>query len=356
MGNTLTPGQRVDESLAALPMRQRQYTDASQLPIVSPWSSSDFVRFAWLDIFGQAPPANTRSEAMKLPPLARSVNLLKSTVCRLPMRELDGQAPVDDQPAWLTRTGDGSSPQLRLAWTVDDLVFYGWSCWWADRDKRTGELLAGSRLNQDEWRINDDYRVEVDGTVVKPEQVIVFPGLHEGILSYGVDTIEDTRALYRIVKARLLNPAPQVDLHQKEGDPMGETAIDRLIDRWAAARQGTNGGVGYSSPNIEVRELGGNADAQLMIEARNAAAVDLARLVGVTASRVDASGAGASLTYETTTGRNQELVDFDLALYMTPITARLSLDDVCAPGRRVDFDIADFTAQAPSVTGPNVRD
>ena len=48
----------------------------------------------------------------------------------------------------------------------------------------------------------------------------------------------------------------------------------------------------------------------------------------------------------------REFVDFDLALYMTPITARLSQDDVVPAGNRVAFDLADFTGKAPSLTGP----
>lgn len=349
-----TPGQRVDEVMASMP--PKRYTTPDLLPVVSPWSTSDFQRFVWQDIFGQPAPAGTRSEAMKLPPIARARNLMASTICRFPLRELDGRTPAAEQPAWVTETGDGSSHQLRTVWTVDDLIFYGWSCWWATRD-RSGELVAGARLNQEDWKINDDLQVEVDGTVVRdPSQVIVIPGLHEGILAYGAETIEDVRNLYKIVKARLLNPSPQLDLHYTGDDQLTDTEIDALIDRWAVARQGRNGGVGFTNKLVEARELGAQADAQLMIAARNAAAVDLVRLVGLSASHVDASGTEASLTYETTRGNNQALVDFDLALYMTPISARLSLDDVCAPGRRVDFDVADFTATVPSVTGPDVKD
>lgn len=337
-------------------MPLKRYTDPDMLPIVTPWSSSDFQRFLWQDIFGQAAPAGTRTEAMKLPPIARGRNLLTSTICRLPLRELEDQTPVAEQPPWITQTGDGSSPQLRTVWTVDDLIFYGWSCWWNTRD-RDGTLAAAARLNQEDWSINSDMAVEVDGTVVRdPAQITVIPGLHEGILAYGAETIEDVRNLYKIVKARLLNPVPQLDLHYTgEGDLL-DTEIDALIDRWAIARQGRNGGVGYTSRNIEAKELGGGGDAALMIAARNAAAVDLCRLIGISATHVDASGTEASLTYETTRGSNQELVDFDLALYMTPITARLSLDDISEPGRRVDFDVADFIAQTPSVTGPSLKD
>jgi phage portal protein BeeE len=93
-----------------------------------------------------------------------------------------------------------------------------------------------------------------------------------------------------------------------------------------------------------------------MIAARNAASLDLARLIGVAASRIDATVDKGSLNYETTTGRNQEFVDFDLALYMTPITARLSLDDVVPRGTHVRFNLADFIAAAPSITGPVLKD
>lgn len=330
-------------------------TDPSTYPIASPWSSSDLNRIVAADVFGSDLPVNTRAAAMRLPALARARNLLVSTIARLPLQQLAGQTPASVQPSWINSAAGGTSPQLRLAWTVDDLLFYGWSCWWRENDA-SGFPASVMRLNQGDWSINDDNRVEVYGSVVNDDDVILFPGLHEGILSFGVDALDDTRTLYQIVRARLLNPVPQVDLHQTGGDPMTNDQIDQLIDRWAIARQGRNGGVGFTNKNIEARELGAGADSQLMIEARNAAAVDLARLVGVSASRVDASGVNSTLTYETTTGRNQELVDFDLALYMTPITARLSLDDVTPPTERVDFDLADFTAQAPSVNGPNFGD
>lgn len=342
-------GQAVQQVQAAFPTNP----DPSTLPLTTPYATNELSRIAWLDYFGDDLPINTRAAAMRLPAIARARNLLVSTISRLPLQTLSGAQPVASQPAWQLATGDGSSPQLRTAWTVDDLLFYGWSCWWRERDG--DELAAARRISPDDWGINDDLQVEVNGEPTDPRNVIVIPGLHEGILSFGADVLSDTRDLYRMVRARLLNPTPQLDLHQTSGEPLSDEQIDALIARWAQARQGKNGGVAYTSPNLEINELG-QGDAQLMIEARNAAAVDCARLVGVTASRVDATSPKASLNYETSTGRNQELVDFDLALYMTPITARLSLDDVSAPGERVAFDLADFISQAPSVTGPSLAD
>lgn len=329
-------------------------TDPSAFPVGTPWPTHDLHRLVWEEMFGDEVPTNSRGSAMRLAPIARGRNLLVSTICKLPLSTLAGASPVPAQPAWQLVTGDGSSWQLRNAWTVDDLLFYGYSCWWRDNNP-DGSPAAAHRIDPSAWGINADMDVEVHGEVVKPTDVIVIPGLHEGILTFGSEVLRDTRHLYSMVRTRLLNPSPQLDLHQTDGDPLTDTEIDALIDRWAVARQGKNGGVAYTSKNLEVNELGAG-DAALMIEARNAAAVDCARLVGVTASRVDATSPKASLNYETATGRNQELIDFDLALYMTPITARLSMDDVVPPGQRVTFDLSDFTAMAPSPTGSPTED
>jgi hypothetical protein len=331
------------------------YVDPSNFPIVTPWASSDLTRIVWQDIFGTQVPDNSRTAAMKLPGIARGRNLIVSTISRLPLREYTGDTPTADQPAFTLATGDGSSWQLRDAWTVDDLIFYGWSCWSRTNDPETGLPATASRINQGDWSINEDMEVVVDGVPAKADEVIVIPGLHEGLLSFGSDVLEDTRALYRVVRSRILNPIPQIDLHQTQGEDMTDDQIDALIDRWAVARQGKNGGVSYTNASVEAKPMSGG-DENLLIEARNAAAVDLARLVGVHAGMIDATAPKASLNYETATGRNEEFVDFDLALYMTPITARLSLDDVTAQGNRIGFDLTDFITPAPSPSGPNVED
>lgn len=343
--------EQVDRVTAAL----GGITDPSVYPIASPWATRDLQRIVFEDVFGTTIPVNTREAAMKLPAIARGRNRIVSSCARQPLRAMLDQGPgVDDvpaptQPHWLTHCGDGTSPQLRLAWTVDDLMFYGWSCWWRD------DVGGHSRLNQGDWSIDDDMRVEVDGSPVRADQVIVIPGLHEGILSFGVDTLNDARNLYAAVRARLASPLPGVDLHQTGGEPLTDIEIDALIARWVAARTGKYGGVGYTSENIEAKPIEAG-DEQLMIEGRNAMSVDLARLIGIAAAAVDATNAGASLTYETTQGRNQEFVDFDLDTYLGPIAWRLSQDDVLPTGQYAAFDLAQFTSLTPAPTGPNLED
>lgn len=356
-----TPGDRVDAVLASLSPFGSPTSDPSTFPISTPFSTqSELAKVVVEDVFGTELPLNTRSGAMRIPAVARARNLIVSTICRLPLRAMHGDTRLtgDAEPTWLYRTDQATSPQLRLAWTVDDLLFYGWSAW-GRLNKGDGFPNVFDRIPREAWAINADNRIEIYGQPVPDNSVCLIPGLHEGILSFGVDALKDARLLYRIIRSRLVNPVPQLELHQVDGDPLTDTEIDALIARWAAARRGENGGVSYTNKSIETRTPGNGqtgGDAQLMIEARNAASLDLARMVGVAAGRIDATVAKASLNYETTTGRNQEFVDFDLALYMTPIAARLSMDDVVPRGTRVVFDLDDFVAQAPSVTGPKIED
>ena len=344
--------------------------DPSTYPIASPWSSSDLQRIVFEDIFGEEIPQNTRSVSMRIPAVARARGLLVSTIARLPMVQLgvDEQIPPltdaaaraafrDAQPTWLYRSDDGTSPQHKLAWTVDDLIFYGWSCWWRTNGA-DGFPLSTQRINMGDWQVTADGKVEVVGHEnVKSSDVILIPGFHEGILSYGAEPLRDARQLYAVVRQRLASPIPPINLHQVEGEPLTETEIDALIDRWVTARNNpTNGGVGYSNKAIEVIELTGGDDSALMIEARNAAAVDMARMIGVSAGMIDATAPKASLNYETQSGRNQEFVDLDLQQYIAPIEARLSMDDVSPRSKHVAFDLTNYTAPVPSPTGPALQD
>ena len=333
------------------------YTDPSTFPIASPWSSSTLERIVAEDVFGSTLPVNTRAAAMKIPTVARARNLLAATISRYPLVQLAAGDTVVDraaQPTWLYRSDDGSSPQQRIAWTVDDLIFYGWSCWWR-RNDAAGFPLSVGRVNMGHWSIDADNRVTIDGIPQDDDQVVLIPGMHEGILSFGRDTLCDARELMQLVRRRLKNPIPATELHQTGGPPLPKDKQDELIASWVAGRErGDN--IGFTSKDIETKVHGENLESQLMIEARNAMAVDLARLVGVTAGLVDATAPKASLNYETTTGRNQEFVDRDLLLYMAPITDRLSLDDLSPRGKRVAFDLSAFTGPTQPATGPTLED
>lgn len=330
--------------------------DPSTMPYSSPWSTGELSQILAADVFPDGYPTNTRTAAMRIPAIKRARGLVCNKISELPLRVAgpEGVLTFEQQPTWLYRTNVMGIGQ-RTLWTVDDLIFYGVSCWWRDNGA-DGFPLQVQRLNQGTWSINADLRVTVNGQVVDDRNVIVIAGYDEGVLRLGTEALADTRMLYEIVRDRLANPQTTTELHQIDGAEMTPTEIDEMLDHWRAARRKTGGTVGYTNKHIQANFHGGDGDATLLIEARNAAAVDMGRLIGVSAGMLDATAPKASLNYETQTGRNAEFTDNDLSFYMNPITDRLSMDDCVPAGKRVIFDRTEQQVTPPSPIGPVRQD
>ncbi|MFW5473694.1 phage portal protein [Knoellia sp. CPCC 206450] len=320
--------------------------------VKSPWSTGHLERIVWADILGTEALPVTRAEAMGVPAIARARHILVSTISECPLVTLDNEAPGSPTP-WLQHTSTTTSPQHRMAWTVDDLIFYGWSLWVVGRDD-DNKIIDAARCPFEWWKFGEGGVILVNDEEVPADSVVLIPGYHEGILNFAPRTVRGARELESQWAARASNPIPATELHHTDTDKLENHEIRELVDSWTAALNETGGAVAYTPHNIEVKPHG-TASADLLIQGRNAAAIDAARAVGVPAVMVDASNVNSTLTYETTAGRNLEFREFSLSLYMAPIRSRLSLDDVSAPGERVGFDTSQLT-DLPSPTGPNTED
>ena len=288
------------------------------------------------DIMGVTPSTIDRSTAIRIPSLSRARLLIVSTIPRLPLITTDAAGDEIDTPAWLTASSGSVTPFHRMLWTIDDLFFYGWSLWAVDRDP-DGHVTDAARLDYSRWAIDSDGTVIVDGKPAKSDEVLLFPGVNEGILTFGADTLLEAANIARAIQKAADTPAANIELHQTNDAQLSREAVRELIADWARARRGENGGVAYTSSGIEVREHGA-AKEHLLIQGRNAVAVDVARHAGIPAAMIDATLSGASITYQNTAARMTELVAFGLAPLMAAVSARLSQDDVTPPGVSIEFD------------------
>jgi hypothetical protein len=323
----------------------------------SPWVTGSLSKIVWADILGTESLPVSRAEAMGVPAIARSRHLLTSDAARCPFSVYDEAGRVAGAGGWLQSTSLAVSPQHRAVWTVDDLIFGGWSLWVAQREDNDpeGEITDAARVPVEWWQFGDGGRIEIGGDPVPAHQAILIPGYHEGILNSSPRTIRGSRELETQWANRASNPIPAMELHQTTPDQMTGTEIADLVSDWQTAMRENGGAVAYTPSSIEARPHG-TAESDLLVQGRNAAAVDGARIVGVPAAMIDASNVNSSLTYETLSGRNLEYVDRSLALYLGPIEARLSLDDVCAPGQRVRADTSAVTSSTPNPTGTTTED
>lgn len=314
----------------------RRAVTGPPMQLRSPWAPypSHLETLVWSDIFDRDVMPLTRAEALTVPTVARARRLIAGSIARMPVRVWRDDQDVT--PLWLTRTDRGVHPWHRMIWTIDDLIFTGWSLWELERGAEN-EVLHAERIRPDRWEIDQDGRVKIDDQHVDADDVALIPGPDEGVLTFGAASIRHASKLIRAADRASDTPTPTVNLHQTNEYRLDSTERDDLIARWAAARRGENGGVAFTSAGIEAREMGA-IDGHLLIEGRNAASVDVARTMGIPASMVDATGPKASLSYETADGKAQELIDYGLAPYMSAVTARLSLDDLIPRGHIVRFD------------------
>lgn len=334
-------------------------TYGGTMPVIvgpaSPFHSSDALSsVVWADLLGSEVKTVTRAGAMTIPALARHRHLICGVVARSPLVCLDRDVQQTDTPKWATRTDGELSPFHRMLWTADDLLFYGWSVWLAERGSEK-QLLTATRIAPSRWETDAAGRIMVDGELVDSDRLILIPGPHEGILQFGAATIRRTLDNLDAAANAARNPSAYLELHDTGTTPLDDPQIDKLIARWSKARRGENAGVAYTSAGLEVREHGTH-ESHLLIEGRNADAVDIARLVSNPAAMADATSSGASLTYETTEGRNDQFLDYGASLYMDSIAARLSMDDVVPNGKRMAFNTAASTSKASPATGPTLED
>jgi hypothetical protein len=321
-----------------------------QLALESPNQSSSLAKVVYAEYFTGEVGEVTRESALQIPAIKKARDILVGAIAGAALKELADGVEVDTY--WLRNSRSGISPWHRMAYVVDDLLFYDWSLLAVERD---GDRITDAvRVPWDRWHA-DEYtgEIRVDDRVRSADEVVLIPGSGSGgLLTAGAPTIRGYRALERAWIGRAQNPIPLVELHQITDDQLDDDEIDTLVSDWSAARTSPTGSVGFTDNRVEVR-VHGTVSADLFEQGRNAAVLDIARLTGVPASLLDGAQTNASLTYVTSEGKRSEFDALSLPQWTDPIEARLSLDDVSPEGHVIRFDkAARAAAQAEPVRSP----
>ena len=302
----------------------------------------------WLGINGVDSPI-TRAEAMTIPAVVRGISLVTTALSTAPWTEYEADQAVADQPAWLYATSGEISPIYRCQFIVEDLILGGWAVLLVERDT-DGNILAADRIRPDLWEFDDVGQVVVGDEALRPEQYILIKGPHDGILLTGRRTLRGALNLENAWQRTVRNPIPATLLKQVGDDVLEDDEIDALLVAWRAARQDPDGAVAFIPANIAVEAIG-EVVANVLVEARNAVAVDIARLIGIPGASVEAGAVQTSLTYNNTNiGLGLQLVQQGLTPYANAIAAALSMDNVCAPGRRIAPDMTELLNDAANLS------
>jgi hypothetical protein len=350
--------------------------DAYVTPVAfgSPWApTSHLASVVARDVLGIEPRTLDRAAAMRIPAVARARHIIAGTVARIELGAYRGDTRLTGpaEPSWIRSTDGAVSPLHRMLWTVDDLMFYGWSLWEVTAraaDTDGGFPLRLARVPMGEWQLEDgtgrvlryrlvDARVGWSWVPVPARDVVLIPGGHEGLLADGQDTLAHAADLQQSAHNAARHPSAYLGLKQTSGTPLkrrsedpAEVTVDTILTDWRHARNNPSGGGVAWLGGVEAVELG-SFDAHLLESGRNAAAVDVARHASIPADLIDATVTESSLHYSTSRDNDRRFVDYGLGLYMGAISARLSQDDVTPRGQRVAFDLERWLGGAAAMPG-----
>lgn len=325
-------------------------------PVRSPWTSTSLTRVVLADMAGLKPGAVTRAQAMKVPGVARGRGLICGTLSRYPLTRWAGETRLDPAP-WMVSTRTGQSPRLRMLWTLDDVLFSGLSPWAVERGPagESGSITDALRIPPGRWAVEPSGAVLVDGKPASAEEVLLFEGPQEGLLTIADEAVEASRAMAAAWSQRVKSPIPLINIKQRENTlQLNKPEIEGMLDDFEAARS-NGGGTTFTPAEVDAEVLG-DVKADLYIEGRNAERLDWGNYVGLPAAMLDGSMSTATLTYSTSEGKRSEFVDFSLAYWAMPIEARLSQDDVLPEGQDCRFDLAYLTSTVQPATNPGQED
>lgn len=352
----ISRGPRVVESVTSL--QNGSGATTARAGIQSPWTTGQLQSLVWSDIFGIETMWITRAEALTIPAVFKARAVLLSVIADKVMYALRNGERVDPQPAWLAWTPGQLSPWQRMANTVDDLIFYGWSLWERENGSR-GEILSAVRIPFEFWKFDQAGRILVRDDAgeyqpVDPSTVILIPGPSAGLLEYATRTLRGAARLETSWANRAASPIPAIDLHETTMSGITTEEAQAVVNEWAAARQDPQGATAFTPYNIEARALG-NISPDLFIEGRNATRIDVANFFNLPAQLLDGSLSTASLTYSTQEGRRNDVLDYGIPYWVRPIESRLSQDDVLPRGQSVGFDFGPIVSsvQPPTIAIPD---
>jgi len=300
---------------------------------------------------GMAPPWFDRTAAMSLPTVARSRNLICSTVSALPFTlwSIDGsRTPVVEQQVpqygWMDRPDPDRTRQWLLAWTVDDLFFSEVAHWRITRRYAQGKFPAAfQRIPPGDLEQSSDGRYTYTDPDtgkrerIDPVDIVEFLSPIEGLLTNGwravsialqLDDAADRFAGTEIPAGVLEEQDSSEDLSDEE---LAELAATFNVARRMNTTAATNKHVRY-------RETPVDASKMQLVEGRTYQALELSRLGNVPAYLVGAP-AGTGMTYQNGQQARQDLVDFAAGAYIGCIEQTLSGPNVTPRGTVVRLDL-----------------
>lgn len=324
---------------------------ADSMVSIPPFTGGDFDRWQVANLpqevaqaFGISSTTDsvTFDQAMSIPAVRQGYNTIAGKIGATPLRCVRTRAgnPPEIVPRpFLDQPDPACTRAATLTDTTGSLLMWGLAYWYVLARDATGfpsqaRWLHPSRVSLD----TVGEVVRIDGEPVDWRNLIAFRGPDRGLLWHGARTLKTALLLEDAVRKFSRLDVPLGILQDDQGT-MLENEIQEFLDSWESARRART--TAYLPVGLHYDNPGFNSQQLELSDARNFAAAEIARMMNLPASAINAPS-NDSLTYSTTVMNAQQLVDITFSPYRAAIEGRLSMGDCTPLGTAVYLDFSEW--------------
>lgn len=298
-----------------------------------------------------------RNRAMSVATISRARDLMASVIACMPLKMYNEMWNGDEMEqvyiaprTWLRQPDPSVTYNFLMAWTFDDLFFYGRAFWYITARTQDGyptaftRLPAGSVTTQDQsgpvWFAPSN-EVYFQGNMIDPKDLVQFLSPVQGIVYMSEQTVATALKLEAARYRNAESSIPAGVLKQTGGEPLSATELADLASAFNAARA-TNQTAALNE-FLSYTETTATPDKMLLIDAANYQALECARLTNVPPYLVGVST--GSYSYQSSEQARADLYIFGVKAYADCIAATLSQNNVLPRGTYVKFDADEYLVE-----------
>jgi phage portal protein BeeE len=297
-----------------------------------------------------------RNRSMSVATISRARDLMASVIGSLPLRMYneswnDSEKEMEKQylapRSWLRQPDPTVTYNFLMAWTFDDLFFYGRAFWYITSRTQDGfpasftRIPAGAITTTDQagpvWFAPSN-EVFWQGNALDPKDLVQFLSPIQGIVYMSEQTVATALKLEAARYRNAESSIPAGVLKQTGGEPLSAQELADLASAFNAARA-TNQTAALNE-FLSYTETTATPDKMLLIDAANYQALECARLTNVPPYLVGVSTGAYS--YQSSEQARADLYIFGVQAYAECISSTLSQNNVLPRGTYVEFDTEKF--------------
>jgi phage portal protein BeeE len=348
----------------------RKETKAQISPVAAPAKAAAAgVNMSWysgqnagLNMVGQYysyQEGEARNRAMQVPAISRARDLHASVISAMPLKmyrerwnDTDREMVYDDLAprSWLRRPDPSIPYETLMAWTFDDLFFFGRAFWYITSRTQDGypasytRLPAGSITTEDQvgpvWFAPSN-AVFFQGGEIDPSLLVQFISPVQGVI-YSSEQAIATALKIEDARYRNANTAiPSGILKQTGGEPLSAQELADLAAAFNAARV-TNQTAALNE-FLSYEPTTATPDKMLLIESAQFSALQMAQICNIPPYLLGVPT--GSYAYTNSRESRWDLWLYGTKTYAECITSTLSANSILPNGTYVEFNTDEYLGE-----------